>query len=284
MTHEHSLANHRSIVFGGAGSIGRSSARALLADGAQVTIASRNTDNLARVAAELEPLAKESGGSIGYVGCDATDRDQVIAAIEHASGGQGLDSAVAVPGGGGFGPVLAQNVDEFMGVIDTNLRPTFLITKYAALDMIASGGGAIVTVSSTAAVMSSQYLASYCAAKAAIDQFVKVTADEISRYGVRINAIRPGLTESDGTVGMFQDQILSQFLAEQPLPRPGAGEDQGRVIRFLCGPESSFVTGESITVDGGHTIRKFPDLEPMVRQVVGEDVFEAFTSGRDPKP
>ena len=279
------LANHRSLIFGGAGGIGSASARALLADGAHVTIASRNVENLKKVATDLEPVAKAGGGSIDYVGCDATVREQVEAAIAHASSGQGLDSAVAVPGGGGFAPVLAQSEEHFMGVIDMNLRPTFLITKYAGLDMIRSGGGSIVCVSSTAAIMSSQYLSAYCASKAAIDQFVRVAADEIGRYGVRVNAVRPGLTATDTTNDMVENEaLMGQFLAEQPLPRPGQTSDQGKVIRFLAGPESDWITGEAITCDGGHTIRKFPDLEPMVRSIVGEETFAAFARGEDVSP
>ena len=282
---EGTLAGHRSLIVGGAGGIGRASARAMLADGAHVTIAGRTLEKLEAFAAELEPLAKESGGSIDCVACDASDRAQVQAAVAHASAGKGLDSAVAIPGGGGFAPVLAQSVDDFMGVIDLNLRPTFLIFKYASLEMIKSGGGSVVCVSSTAAIMSSQYLAAYCAAKAAIDQFVRVAADEISRHGVRVNAVRPGLTATDTTGDMVgNEDLMKLFLAEQPLPRPGVGEDQGRVIRFLAGPESGWITGEAITCDGGHTIRKFPDLEFMVRGIVGEETFAAFQRGEDPNP
>jgi NAD(P)-dependent dehydrogenase (short-subunit alcohol dehydrogenase family) len=279
------LENHRSLIVGGAGGIGRASARAILADGAHVTIAGRTLSKLEAFAAELEPLARESGGSIDFIACDGTDREQVKAAVAHASAGKGLDSAVAIPGGGGFAPVLAQSDDEFMAVIDMNLRPTFLIFKYASLDMIKSGGGSVVCISSTAAIMSSQYLAAYCAAKAAIDQFVRVAADEISRYGVRVNAVRPGLTATDTTSEMVEnDGLMGLFLAEQPLPRPGVGEDQGKVVRFLAGPESSWITGEHITCDGGHTIRKFPDLEFMVRGIVGEEAFAAFARGDDPTP
>lgn len=280
-----SLENHRSLIVGGAGGIGRASARAILADGAHVTLAGRTLAKLEAFASELAPLAKESGGSVDVVVCDATDREQVQAAVAHASASKGLDSAVAIPGGGGFAPILAQSEDDFMGVIDMNLRPTFLIFKYASLDMVKSGGGSIVCVSSTAAIMSSQYLAAYCAAKAAIDQFVRVAADEISRYGVRVNAVRPGLTATDTTQDMVgNDDLMKLFLDEQPLPRPGVGEDQGKVVRFLAGPESGWITGEHITCDGGHTIRKFPDLEFMVRSIVGEETFAAFARGEDVNP
>jgi NAD(P)-dependent dehydrogenase (short-subunit alcohol dehydrogenase family) len=217
------------------------------------------------------------------VRCDATLRDDVRAAVAFASDGEGLDSAVAVPGGGGYSPVLAYDDDGFMADIDTNLRPAFLVLKYAGLDMVRSGGGSIVAVSSTAAVMSSPYLAAYCAAKAAVDQLVRVAADELGRHGVRVNAIRPGLTATDATEGMVGQQVLmARFLAEQPLARRGEASDQGQLVRFLAGPESAWMTGQSITLDGGHTLRRFPDMEDLARQVAGEEVFAAVERGEDP--
>ena len=116
----------------------------------------------------------------GLVGAEVRD------AVAAAGGTAGIDIAVSVPGGGNFSPVLAYDDDDFSATIDANVRPIFLLLKYAGKAMVKKGGGSIVAVSSTAAVMSSPFLAAYCAAKAACDQLVKVAADELGRQGVRI--------------------------------------------------------------------------------------------------
>ena len=278
------LQGHRSLVVGAGSGIGRASARALVRDGAHVVLAGRTEAKLAAVAEELGPLAEASGGSLRTQVCDAGDADSVRAAVEVAAAGEGegLDSAVAVPGGGNYSPVLGYSPDAFMADVDLNLRPAYAVLKYAGLEMVRSGGGSIVLVSSTAAVMTSPFLAAYCAAKAAIDQLVRVAADELGQHGIRINAIRPGLTATDSTAGMVsQDALLARFLEQQPLARRGEAEDQGETVRFLAGPESGWLTGQSVTVDGGHTLRRFPDMEDVARQVVGEERYAALQRGED---
>ena len=137
-----------------------------------------------------------------------------------------------------------------------------------------------MAISSTASILSSPYLAAYCAGKAAVDQMVRVAADELGARKVRVNSVRPGLTRTGATGGMFEmEPVLDRFLTEQPLARGGEPEDIGRGVRFLAGPESSWVTGQCITVDGGHTLRRFPDMEDLARQVVGEEVFDAAQQG-----
>ena len=155
--------------------------------------------------------------------------------------------------------------------------------KYAGLAMVKSGGGSIVATSSTAAILSSPFLSAYCAAKAACDQLVKVAADEVGQHGIRVNSVRPGLTRTGATDMMFENrELMEAFLSEQPIRKDGDASDIGRAIRFLAGPESAWVTGQAITVDGGHTIRKFPWLEDVARAVAGEEVFDAIGRGELP--
>ena len=149
--------------------------------------------------------------------------------------------------------------------------------------MVKNGGGSIVVTSSTASILSSPFLSAYCAAKAACDQLVKVSADEIGQHGIRVNAVRPGLTRTGATDSMFENRpLVEAFLTEQPIRKDGAPEDIGRAIRFLAGPESAWITGQAITVDGGHTIRKFPWLEDVAKAVAGEEVFDAISRGELP--
>jgi NAD(P)-dependent dehydrogenase (short-subunit alcohol dehydrogenase family) len=169
-----------------------------------------------------------------------------------------------VPGGGTMTSVLSYDDDAFSEEVDRNVRPVFLLIKYAAAAMTA--GGSIVGVSSTAAAFSTRYLASYSTGKAAMDQLIRVAADELGERGIRVNSVRPGLTRTAGTTGMFSsDDIRGRFLAGQAIDRHGEPEDIAEAIRYLAGPESSWVTGQHLAVDGGHTLRAFPDLRDLSR-------------------
>ena len=275
-----SLAGRHALVIGASSGIGLASAETLLADGARVLICARDTGRLEAAAETLRKAVPEAAERLRTRACDGLDGVQVAAAVEDAAEGSGLDIAVTVPGGGDFCPVLGYDDDAFSEEIDQNVRPTFLMIKYAGLAMVKSGGGSIVAVSSTASIFSSPFLAAYCAAKAACDQLARVAADELGQHGIRINTVRPGLTRTGATDGMFENrELVERFLDEQPLRQDGAPGDIARAIRFLAGPESAWVTGQSITVDGGHTIRKFPWLEDVARGVAGEALFESIERG-----
>ena len=127
-------------------------------------------------------------------------------------------------------------------------------------------GGSFVAVSSTAAVFSTRGLASYRAGKAAVDALVDVAADELGEKGIRVNSVRPGLTRTESTTRIFANPALfARFLEQQAIPRGGEAVDIGAAIRFLAGPESSWITGQHLTVDGGHTLRAMPDMRPAAR-------------------
>lgn len=277
-----SLRGQRALVIGASSGIGLASAEALLADGADVLICARDAERLEAAADHLRKAAP-AGGTVSTRTCDGMVGSQVAAAVEEAAGDAGLGMAVSVPGGGNYCPVLGYDDEEFSATIDLNVRPTYLMIKYAGLAMVKNGGGSIVVTSSTASILSSPFLSAYCAAKAACDQLVKVSADEIGQHGIRVNAVRPGLTRTGATDSMFENRpLVEAFLTEQPIRKDGAPEDIGRAIRFLAGPESAWITGQAITVDGGHTIRKFPWLEDVARAVAGEEVFDAISRGELP--
>jgi len=280
---EGSLAGQRAIVIGATSGIGLASAEALLVDGASVLICARGAEGLDRAAEHLAPARAQGGGALSTRVCDGQRGDEVRAAVEQAAGTQGLDIAISVPGGGNYCPVLGYGDDEFSETVDLNVRPTYLAIKYAGLAMVRSGGGSIVITSSTASILSSPFLSAYCAAKAACDQLVRVAADELGGRKIRVNAVRPGLTRTGATDSMFENrELVEAFLREQPIRKDGAPDDIARAIRFLAGPESAWITGQSLTVDGGHTIRKFPWLEDLARSVAGEAIFDAVDRGEAP--
>lgn len=262
------LAGLRALVVGASSGIGRASARLLAADGARVVLAGRSESTLREATGEIAGSRPPVAPS--WVRCDAMVAADVHGAVETAAGSDGLDIAVVVPGGGYYSPVLDYDDDRFGDEVLGNVRPQYLALKYAGRAMVRRGGGSIVAISSTAAVMPSPFLAAYCAGKAAVDQLVRVAADELGRHRIRVNAVRPGLTRTGATGPLFETpELHARFLAQQPLARGGEPEDVARAVRFLAGPESSWVTGQCLTVDGGHTLRRFPDVEDLAR---GADV------------
>jgi NAD(P)-dependent dehydrogenase (short-subunit alcohol dehydrogenase family) len=278
------LDGKTALVTGGSGGIGRSAAAHLARDGALVTIAARDKGRLARSAAEVQEAAGPGAAPVRWTVCDAADAAAVRAAVEEAAepGGEGrLDIAVSVPGGGVMAPIFLYDDERFLADVDFNIRAPWFIVKYAGSQMVRQGtGGAIVAVSSTAAVQPSPNLAAYCAGKAAVDMLVRVAADELGAAGVRVNAVRPGLTDTDGPGRMIENaDTVAAYMAQQPIRRVGRPDDIGALIRHLCGPESSWITGQCIGADGGHTLRGFPDLDHLVRARWGNDAVDKARRG-----
>ena len=256
------LVGQRAVVVGGGSGIGFACARVLARDGAAVTIVGRTEQKLVDAAAAFA----DDGLDVAYCTCDALDGDAVRRAVDAASDAERrLHIAVVVPGGGGITPVLRYDDDQFSAEVDQNVRPVFLFLKYAGHAMLRAGGGSFVAISSTAAVFSTRYLSSYAAGKAAVDQLVRVAADELGELGIRVNAVQPGLTNTAATEGMFRSpQMLAAFLAEQPIARHGEPDDIAQAVRYFAGPESSWVTGQLLTVDGGNTLRSFIDYRTIL--------------------
>jgi NAD(P)-dependent dehydrogenase (short-subunit alcohol dehydrogenase family) len=276
------LSGLRALVVGGGSGIGLASARLLAADGARVTLAGRTLSKLEDAATGLRDGVP--GAEIGVSVCDVLIGDDVRRAVDVAAGDDGLDIAVTVPGGGPYSPVLGYGDDDFDTAIRANVRPQFLAIKYAGSSMVRSGGGSIVAISSTVAFFPMPFNAGYAAGKTAVDMLVRIAADELGGADVRVNAVRPGLTETDTTERLVgNDAIRERFLEQQPIKRLGRPDDIAQAVRYFAGPESSWVTGQCLTVDGGHTLRRFPDLTDLARTVFGADDFDAAMRGELPR-
>jgi NAD(P)-dependent dehydrogenase (short-subunit alcohol dehydrogenase family) len=269
-----SLRNVTALLVGGAGGIGRATARLLLADGAHVTIASRSAERLSAEAERLAPIADEGGGSVRWTVCDSLDEAQVAAAVAFAAEPTGqLDAAVGIAGGGPLAPVLRYDVATLETTMRTNITSFFLVLQQAGQVMIRQGtGGSVVAVSSMQAVQAAPMFAAYCAAKAGLEMLVRCAAEELGEHRIRVNAVRPGLTRTDATTGMFADPgVLDAYMAQQPLDRPGEADDVAGAIRYFCGPESAWTTGQCLAVDGGTLLRRFPVLTDFYRSRLGDD-------------
>jgi NAD(P)-dependent dehydrogenase (short-subunit alcohol dehydrogenase family) len=134
--------------------------------------------------------------------------------------------------------------------------------------MVGAGGGAIVAVSSLAGQVTHRHMAPYNAAKAGVDMLVKTTADELGPAGVRVNGVNPGIVATD-LVAMItpEDDVGRSYLANMPISRFGQVDDVAPAIRFLLGPESSWITGVCLTIDGGHHLRCGPDYGLFARMM-----------------
>ncbi len=269
------LRDQAALVTGGGSGIGFACARTLLRDGASVTIAGRTEDKLRTAADELRADAPD-GASVAYAVCDVADEDQVVEAVEVAAGLTGqLQLCVAAAGTGTMAPVVAMPSTEWDKVIGINLTGAFFTLKHVAPRMVEAGGGSFVGISSIAAPLTHRYMSAYCVSKLGLEALIKTAADELGQAGVRCNAVRPGLVPTELAAALDGDpQVRDDYLAQMPLGRVGTVDDVAAAVRFLCGPESSWVTGEALGVDGGHHLRRGPDLEHWARGLFGDDVTE----------
>ncbi len=269
-------AGHAALVTGGGSGIGLACAKSLLADGASVTICGRSADRLAAAVAELEPLAT-GDAVVRSTACDVTDEQAVADAValagEAAAGT--LHLAVASAGTGTLAPVVATEKAEWDRVIGTNLTGAFLLFKHAGGLIGRSGGGAMVAISSIAATLTHPFMAPYSVSKAGLDMLVKVTADELGRAGVRVNAVRPSVVDTDLVEMLVHDDgLMDSYYSQMPMPKLGTVDDVAAAVRFLCGPGSSWVTGQCLGVDGGHHLRRGPDFEPTARALYGDEAVD----------
>ena len=215
-------------------------------------------------------------------GCDVTDEAAVEAAVAYAAEPLGgLHIAVVNAGGGAGGPIFTTTLDVWRYVVDVNLTGAFLTVKHAGRAIADAGGGSIVAISSIAGALTHRLMAAYCASKAGLEMLIKVAADELGALGVRANAVRPGLVPTDLSSPLVaEEEIVADYRAQMPLARLGTPDDVAAAVRWLAGPESSWVTGQCFAIDGGHTLRRGPNIDPMIARYGGPDALAALQPRR----
>jgi NAD(P)-dependent dehydrogenase (short-subunit alcohol dehydrogenase family) len=265
------LAGSTALITGGGSGIGLACARRLVADGAAVVLAARNAERLAASADDLR--AAFPGAGITTVTCDVTDESSVEAACAEAAAFGPLRIVVANAGTGSAGPFHLTTLDDWNRVLATNLTGSFLTMKHAVAHLAANGGGSIVAISSIAGVATHRYMTPYNVSKAGLEMLVKQVADELGSSGIRANAVRPSLVPTDISAGLTASpDIVDDYLDQMPLHRLGTTEDIASLVRFLAGPESSWITGTCISADGGHHLRRGPNLHGVMEMVFGDQL------------
>lgn len=248
-----SLSGKSAMVTGSASGIGREIALTLAAEGASVTVADRNLEGAEAVASQIA----ESGGAARAVLVDVTDSGQVDAMV--ASTVVAYDSVDILVNVAGFGfnsPIVDMREEDWDLVLGVNLKGQFLCCRAAGRRMIEQGtGGRIVNIASTAANNARYAGGAYCAAKSGVVQLTKVLALELGEYGITVNAVGPGFTETPATVES-PDEYRANFLAQVPAGRAGRTSDIANAVLFLASPSAEYVNGQAIYVDGGYSAGK----------------------------
>lgn len=269
------IAGYCALVTGGGSGIGLGTATRLVRDGAHVTICGRTEDRLVTAVAGLVAVAEEAGtagdpvGSADYIVADVTIEEQVAAAVARAASRRGHLDILFANAGGSFhmGPLAEADVEAVRATIDLNLVGTFLCLKHGA-PMMGAGvgtgvdggpapGGSFIGMSSGAGHFPHRFLWAYGSAKAGIDMLCRYAAEELGASGVRVNTVRPGIVDDELMAPITAGStLLDDYLAEMPISRLGTVEDIAAAVRYLGGPESGWVTGEALAVDGGHHLRR----------------------------
>ncbi|MET0903853.1 MAG: SDR family NAD(P)-dependent oxidoreductase [Acidimicrobiales bacterium] len=253
------LSGRVAVVTGGGTGIGAATARLLTAHGAKVAIAARTVADLERTAASIE---SETGRGCLVVPTDVKDEAQVVQMVQRTVEELGrLDILVNNAGGTRMGPLRSLPTKAWDASFDLNVRSAYVATREAGAHFLAQGSGAIVNISSDAGLYGVRGGAHYSASKAALQMFTKVTAGEWGPHGIRANCIAVGGIASERASQAWDVAgIDPALIGEQTmLRRVGRPDEVAAAILFLASDAASYITAQTISVDGGHPMSGIPD-------------------------
>ena len=235
------------LITGGAQGIGYACAEAIAENGAQIVLADINAEG-------VQAAAEKMGNNTLAIACDLGDPDQIqqmFDQIEEQRGPVSIlvnNAGIARPG-----DLLETSVEDFMSVINVNLLGTFVALQRAAKGMVANQlEGAIVNMSSINAQVAIPSISSYCASKGGVMQLTKSAALSLAPHNIRVNAVGPGSIDTEMLAGVNANpEAMKTVMSRTPLQRIGTPREIGDVVAFLASEKASYITGETIYVDGG---------------------------------
>jgi 3-oxoacyl-[acyl-carrier protein] reductase len=241
------LGGRVALVTGGSRGIGRSIADHLAAGGARVAVVARNEGAAQAAAAEI------GGDHRGY-GCDVADETAVDALIKQVEADLGaVDILVNNAGVTGDNLLMRLSDAEWDRVLDTNLKGSFHTIRAASRGMMKRRYGRIINITSVVGIVGNKGQANYAASKAGLIGLTKSVAKELSSRNILCNAVAPGYIETEMTAELGES-VREALMGQIALGRLGKGDDIAAVVRFLAGPGASYITGQTIVVDGGMVI------------------------------
>ena len=263
------LSGRMAVVTGAGSGIGKAVVERLLEEGARV----------AALDFDLEK-AHGTGGDpekVFAVQADVTEEaslQKAFAAIASKFGAP--DIGVNAAGIGLSVPLLEQSAEQWKRVQDVNLFGVFLCTKMMAQAMLPKRDGVIINIASTNALQPGEGLSAYCASKAGVSMFTRVAAMELASFNIRVAAIGPGLTETPLVARLLaRQEARDEFLANIPLGRAAKPADIAAAVAFLASDDASYITGDTLFVDGGALTQRYPSFEARNGRPLGEPASSA---------
>ena len=244
------------LVTGAGAGIGRATALKFAEEGAKVVVCDIDPDG----GEETVELVRKNGGEAAFFMADVSKADDVQAMVAHTIATYGrLDCACNNAGiEGKLAPIVEQTEENFDRVIAVNLRGVFLCLRAEIAEMLKTGGGAVVNLSSVAGLIGFVGLSAYVASKHGVNGLTKNAALEYAKLGIRVNSICPGgidtrMLDSLAEQATGGSTATSEMMAPlHPIGRIGTSDEVSNLIVWLCSPKASFVTGAHVPIDGGY--------------------------------
>jgi len=249
MANDYGLKDKVAIVTGGGRGIGRAIALGLAGRGAKVVVCARSQDQILQVADEIQVV----GGQALAIQTDLTAGDQIERLVEETVQAYGrIDILVNNAARSFLRSLMDLREDGWDKIFDTNCKGTFLLSRAVARRMMDQGGGRIVNITTVGAVRGGAGMGAYHASKAAVNMLTMCMAVEWAAHNINVNAVGPGMTKTAFSQPIWANpEVEKRMAARIPKGRLAEPEEIVGAVLFLCSPDASFITGQTIYVDGG---------------------------------